>query len=62
VVVVVVGPMQLGNGLLKLLILWVGDCPYTQEFMGNSTKWYPGPASADSTVLQLQLFRFEYVS
>jgi hypothetical protein len=28
-VVVVVGPMQLGSGLPKLLILWVVDCPHT---------------------------------
>jgi hypothetical protein len=29
VVVVVVGPMQLGSGLPKLLILWVVDCPHS---------------------------------
>jgi hypothetical protein len=62
VVVEVVGPMQLGSGLLMLLILWVVDCPYTQECMGNSTKRYAGPASVDSDVLRLQLFPFAYVS
>jgi hypothetical protein len=30
-VVVAAGPMQLGSGLPKLLILWVVDCPHTQE-------------------------------
>jgi hypothetical protein len=43
VVVVVVGPMQVGSGLLKLLILWVTDCPHTQEYTGNSTKQYVTP-------------------
>ena len=52
VVVVVVGPMQLGSGLPKLLILWVVDCPHTQECMGNSTKQYAGPALADFAVLR----------
>jgi hypothetical protein len=56
VVVVVAGPMQLESGLLKLLILWVVDCPHTQERTGNSTKQYVGPASADSAVLRPQLF------
>jgi hypothetical protein len=31
VVVVVAGPMQPGSGLPKLLIMWVVDCPHTQE-------------------------------
>jgi hypothetical protein len=53
VVVVVARPMQLGSGLPKLLILWVVDCPHTQECMENSTKRYVGPASADSIVLRL---------
>ena len=40
VVAVVAGPMQLGSGLLKLLIPWVVDCPHTQECTRNSTKQY----------------------
>jgi hypothetical protein len=62
VVVVVAGPMQLGSGLPKLLILWVVDCPHSQECMGNSTKRYAGPPLADSVVLRLQLFPFASVS
>jgi hypothetical protein len=54
--------MQLGVGLPKLLILWAIDFPHTQECTGNSTKQYVGPASADSIVLQLQLFSFSSVS
>jgi hypothetical protein len=61
-VVVVAGAMQLWSGLPKLLILWVVDCPHTQECTGNSTKRYAGPASADSVVLRLQLFPFASVS
>jgi hypothetical protein len=41
-VVVVAGPMQLGSGLPKLLILWVVkmvvDCPHTKECTRNNTK------------------------
>jgi hypothetical protein len=48
VVVVVIGPMQLGSGLPKLLILWFVDYPHTQECMGNSMKQYGGPASAST--------------
>jgi hypothetical protein len=62
VVVAVVVPMQLGSGLLMLLILWVVDCPYTQKCTGNSTKRYAGPSSVDSDVLRLQLFPFAFVS
>jgi hypothetical protein len=55
-VVVVVGSMQLGSGLPKLLILWVVkmvvDCPHTQECTGNSTKQYAGLALADSAMLR----------
>jgi hypothetical protein len=57
----VVGPMQLGSGLPKLLILWVVDRPHTQECTVNSMKRYVGPASDDSTVLRLQLFPFAFV-
>jgi hypothetical protein len=42
---VVAGPMQLESGLSKLLILWVVNCPHTQECMGNSMKQYAGLAS-----------------
>jgi hypothetical protein len=38
VVAVVAGPMQLGSGLPKQLILWVVGCPHTRECVGNSTK------------------------
>jgi hypothetical protein len=62
VVVVVAGPMQLGSGLPKLLILWVVDCPHTQQCSGNNTKQYAGSASADSAMLQPQLFPFASVS
>jgi hypothetical protein len=58
VVVAVVGPMQLVGGLLKQLMLWVVGCPHTQGCLGNSTKQYAGPASADSVVLWLELFPF----
>jgi hypothetical protein len=57
-VVVVAGPMQLVSGLPKQLMLWVVDCPRTRGCMGNSTKQYEGPTSADSVVLWLQLFPF----
>jgi hypothetical protein len=53
VVVVAAGPMQLGSGLPKILILWVVDCPHTQECKGNHMKRYTGPASAGSAVLWL---------
>jgi hypothetical protein len=56
VVVVVVGSRQLVSGLAKQLMLWTAGCPHTQGCMGNSTKQYAGPASANSTVLRLQLF------
>jgi hypothetical protein len=46
-VVVVAGPMHLGSGLPKLLILWVVDCPHTKECTRNSTKRYARPASAN---------------
>jgi hypothetical protein len=62
VVVVAAGPMQLGSGLPKLLILWVVDCPHTPECIGNSMKRYAGPASSDSIVLRLSLFPFAFVS
>ena len=52
---VVAGPMKLESGLPKQLMLWAVGCPHTQECMGNSTKRYAGPASADSALLQLQL-------
>jgi hypothetical protein len=58
VVAVVARPMQLGSGLRKQLILWVVGCPHTRECMGNSTRQYAGPASADSVVLMTQLFPF----
>jgi hypothetical protein len=61
-VVVVAGPMQLRSGLPKLLILWVVDCPHTQECTGNNMKQYAGLASADSAVLWPRLFTFAYVS
>jgi hypothetical protein len=50
---VVAGPMQLESGLPKQLMLWVVGCPHTRECMGNSTKRYAGPASADSALLRL---------
>jgi hypothetical protein len=54
--VVVEGPMQLGSGLPKLLILWVVktivDCPHTQECTGNNMNRYAKLASADSVVLR----------
>jgi hypothetical protein len=53
--VVVAGPMKLENGLPKQLMLWAVGCPHTRECMGNSTKQYAGPASADSALLRLQL-------
>jgi hypothetical protein len=52
---VVAGSMQLESGLLKQLMMWAIGCPHTRECMGNSTKWYVGPASADSALLRLQL-------
>jgi hypothetical protein len=58
VVVVVMGPMQVVSGLPKRLMLWVVGCPHTRGCVGNSTKRYAGPASADSTVLWLQLFLY----
>jgi phage protein U len=58
VVAVVAVPMQLGSGLPKQLIQRVVGCPHTRECMGNSTKQYAGPASADSIVLLGQLFPF----
>jgi hypothetical protein len=65
-VVVVVGSMQLGSGLPKLLILWVVkmvvDCPHTQECTGNSTKQYAGLALANSAMLRPQLFTFASIS
>jgi hypothetical protein len=54
-VVVVAGPMQFESGLPKQLMQWVVSCPHTRECMGNSTKRYVGSASADSTLLWLQL-------
>jgi hypothetical protein len=53
--VVVAGPMKLESGLPKQLMLWAVGCPHTRECMGNSTKQYAGPASADSALLRLQL-------
>jgi hypothetical protein len=39
---ILVRPLQLESGLLKLLKLWVVkmvvDCPHTMESMGNNTK------------------------
>jgi hypothetical protein len=61
-VVVVAEPMQLGSGLPKQLILWAVGCPHTRECMGNSTKQYARPASADSVVLRPQLFPFASIS
>jgi hypothetical protein len=58
VVVVVAGSMQLVNGLPKQLMLWTANCPHTRGCMGNNTKQYVGPASADCVVLRLQLFLF----
>jgi hypothetical protein len=52
---VVAGPMKLESGLPKQLMLWDVGCPHTRECMGNSTKQYAGPTSADSALLQLQL-------
>jgi hypothetical protein len=52
------GPMQVVSGLPKRLMLWVVGCPHTRGCVGNSTKRYAGPASADSTVLRLQLFLY----
>jgi hypothetical protein len=51
-------PMQLETDLLKQLMLWAAGCPHTRQCMENSTKQCAGPASADSTVLWLQLFLF----
>jgi hypothetical protein len=62
VVVMVAGPMQPGSGLPKLLILWVVDCPHTQECTENRTKRYAGPALVDYVMLRLQLFPFASVS
>jgi hypothetical protein len=62
VVVVVAGPMQLVSDLPKQLMLWTVGCPHIRECMENSTKQYAGPASADSAVLQLQLFLFAFGS
>jgi hypothetical protein len=56
VVVVVAGSMQLVSGLPKKMMMWTVGCPHTRGCMGNSTKRYAGPTSADSTVLRLQLF------
>jgi hypothetical protein len=47
-VVVVAGPINLGSGLPKVLILWVVDCPHTKECTRNSTKRYARPASAST--------------
>jgi hypothetical protein len=58
VVVVVAGSMQLVNGLPKKLMLWTAGCPHTRGCMGNSTKQYAGPTSADCALLRLQLFSF----
>jgi hypothetical protein len=55
VVVVVTEPVQLESDLLKQLMSWVADCPHTQGYMVNSMRQYARPASADSTVLRLQL-------
>jgi hypothetical protein len=52
---VVARPMKLESGLLKQLMLWAVGCPHTRECMGNSTKRYAGPVSADSALLRLQL-------
>jgi hypothetical protein len=52
-VVVVAGSMQLVNGLLKQLILWTAGCTHTRGCMGNNTKQYVGPTSADCVVLRL---------
>jgi hypothetical protein len=57
-VAVMAGPIQLGSGLPKQLILWVVGCPHIRGCMENSTKQYAGPASANSVVLQPQLFPF----
>jgi hypothetical protein len=59
---VVAGPMQLGSGLPKQLILWVVGCPHTQDCMRNSTKQYAGPALSDFVVFRPQLFPFAFVS
>jgi hypothetical protein len=61
-VVVVARPMHLVSGLPKQLVLWVVGCPHTRGCMGNSTKQYVGPSSADFAVLRLQLFPFAYES
>jgi hypothetical protein len=53
VVVVVAGSMRLVSGLPKQLMLWTAGCPHTRGCMGNSTKQYVGPTSADSVVLRL---------
>jgi hypothetical protein len=50
---VVAGPMQLESGLPKQLMLWALGCPHTRECMGNITKRYVGPDSADSALLRL---------
>jgi hypothetical protein len=52
-VVVVAGAIQLVNGLSKQLMLWTAGCPHTRGCMGNSTKQYGGPASADYVMLRL---------
>jgi hypothetical protein len=57
-VVVVAEPMQLESDLPKQLMLWVADCPHTQECMENTMKQCVRPASANSAVLRLQLFLF----
>jgi hypothetical protein len=53
-----VGPMQLESGLPKQLMLWAVGCPHTRECMGNSTKRYAGPTSADFALLRLPLSLF----
>jgi hypothetical protein len=58
VIVVVAGSIHLVNGLPKQLMLWTVGCPHTRGCMGNSTKQYVGPASANCAVLRL----FPFVS
>jgi hypothetical protein len=57
-VVVVAGPMQFENDLLKQPMLWATGCPHTRECMENSTKQYAGPASVNCALFRLQLFLF----
>jgi hypothetical protein len=52
---VVAGPKQLESGLPKQLMLWAVGCPHTWKCMGNNTKRYAGPTSANSALLWLQL-------